>query len=93
MQLEESYDPLLDEDIINESFKHNHQWIIHTVKHDTRGVLKKKQFTLLPRFQRLMNTRCGKDEYFMVYWKETCGSRLLYECYFISDEKDSVVNM
>ena len=91
--MEDDYDPLLDDDSINDMLQANHQWIIHTIKKDKKGYLKKKRFVLFPRSQRSIDIHCSEDEYFMIHWKEDQSSRLLYECIFSPDGKDEVFDV
>ena len=85
--MEDEYEPLLDDDNVNAMFRKNHEWIIHKIKSDVHGKLRKKKFILFPRSQRSIDCHCMKDDYLMVYWREDNRSRLIYSCFFLPDGK------
>lgn len=87
-QLEDDYDPLLDDDSINAMIQKNHDWVVKTIKHAKRGDLKKKRFTLFPRSYRSTDIYCQKNEYVMCYWEEDSMSRLLFNAVFMPDGKE-----
>ena len=78
----------MDDDVINEMMQSNHDWVVHHIKSDKHGDLKRKHFTLYPRSQRSIEIYCKKDDYVMSFWKEGFNSRLLFNAVFLPDGED-----
>ena len=78
----------MDDDVINEMMQSNHDWVVHHIKCDKHGDLKRKHFTLYPRSQRSIEIYCKKDDYVMCFWKEGFNSRLLFNAVFLPDGED-----
>ena len=77
------YDPLLDDEKLEEMAKANHNWLIKTIKTSKKGELKRKKFTLRPRSDHSIQITCRKGSCILCYWKEDNASRLLFNSVFI----------
>ena len=71
----------------------NHDWVVHHIKHDKFGDMKKKHFTLYPRSQRSIGIYCRENDHVMCFWKEGYNSRLLFDSVFYPDGSSSFSNV